>query len=83
MRRHGRATIVRDTANQEKLRMVDLRIRNRRTQVLLAPGPGLWKIPLGGGEETKIVEGTWPVTPSRLSPLELHDLRGIVCCCLQ
>jgi hypothetical protein len=58
MRRHGRAIILRDTTNQEKLSMVDLHIRNRRTAspVYTRPGGGgLWKMPVGRGEEPKIV----------------------------
>jgi hypothetical protein len=87
MRRHGRATIVRDTVNQEQLRMVDLRRRNRRTASSglhrsRQPMRSLWKMPFCGGEGPKVVQGTWPVTPSRLSLLELHDLRCIVRCCL-
>jgi hypothetical protein len=62
MRRHGRAIILQDTANQEKLSMVDLLIRNRRTASPVytrsrEPIRSLWKMPLGRGEEPKIVAG--------------------------
>jgi hypothetical protein len=64
MRRHGRAIIVRDTANQEKLKMVDLHIRNLRTASPVytrsrEPIGSFRKMAFGGGKETKIVEGTW------------------------